>query len=158
MERIQPAIPVSCSASVAVDTALALPALETILKEFGSGDGGAALALNIRQLHLPFEAALRVPVRASIHPGGSRNEWRIEIRAARNPGLYPAFEGILAVISAANRGCQLKLEGTYAPPLGQVGRAIDATLLRGAARSSLERFVREVAHRVAALARFASIR
>jgi hypothetical protein len=48
-------------------------------------------------------------------------------------------------------GSQLQLDGDYTAPFGAVGRAIDATLLRGAARASLERFVREVAYRVAAL-------
>lgn len=157
VDKKHSATPVSCAAAIAVDTALALAALETILTEFGSVDGGAALALNIRQLHLPFEAALRVPVRATVHPGESRNQWRLSIRAAKAPGLYPTFEGVLALLSAADKGCQLQLEGRYAPPLGSVGRAIDSTLLRGAARSSLERFIREVAHRVAALAHFARV-
>jgi hypothetical protein len=40
---------------------------------------------------------------------------------------------------------QLELAGTYEPPLGLVGRAIDSTLLHRIAEASVLQFVQEVA-------------
>lgn len=134
----------------------ALPAVETILNEFAQESGRASLALNVRQLRLPFQATIYVAVDARVLPGDAPNEWRIHICAARNPALYPTFDGVLTLVDAAAAGSVLQLEGEYDVPFGAVGRAIDVTLLRGAAISSLERFVREVAYRVAALARWAA--
>jgi hypothetical protein len=50
----------------------------------------------------------------------------------------------------------LQLEGHYNVPMGALGRAIDATLLRGAAKESLDRFVRELGYRIIALTRWAT--
>ncbi|HLI95736.1 MAG TPA: hypothetical protein VKT72_06580 [Candidatus Baltobacteraceae bacterium] len=143
------------SAAVALDTTFALAAVETILNGVCS-DTSQALALNIRQLSVPLEALISVPVDVRVRSGEARNEWRLRIRAVSKPHLYPRFAGVLTLIPAADQGCQLQLSGEYAPPLGAIGRVIDATVLRGAAQSSLERFVREIAYRIAALARWAS--
>ena len=121
------------------------------MKEFSREPGRSSLALNMRQLHLPFEATITVPVRADVVAGSARNEWRLHIQASHNPSMYPAFDGLLTLIAAVS-GSQLHLEGRYTAPFGAVGKAIDETFLKDAARSSLERFVREVAYRVAALA------
>jgi hypothetical protein len=155
MKKMRAAIRVSSSAACAIDTTFALAAVERILHEFASGSEQNSLALNIRQLHLPFEATIRVPITALVSVGEARNQWRLHIRAAVTPALYPTFDGVLSLLPAPGQGCQLRLDGGYTPPLGVVGRAIDATVLAGAARSSLERFLREVAHRVAALAQWA---
>jgi len=146
---------VNTSAAVALDTTFALAAVETILNGVCS-DTSQALALNIRQLSVPLEALISVPVDVRVRSGEARNEWRLRIRAVSKPHLYPRFAGVLTLIPAADQGCQLQLSGEYAPPLGAIGRVIDATVLRGAAQSSLERFVREIAYRIAALARWAS--
>lgn len=131
--------------------ALAVPAA------FAQEPGRASLALNVQQLRLPFQATISVPVDARVSPGEGRNQWRLHIRAASNPAMYPTFDGVLALLSAAGSGAQLQLDGRYTVPLGPIGRAIDMTALRGAARSSLRRFVRELAYRVAALARWACL-
>lgn len=145
-------IDVATSVTVSASTHFASPALETILKEFSQEAGRASLALNMRQLHLPFEAVIHVAVHAQVVPGETRDQWHLHIRAARNHALYPTFDGILTLTTAGERSCQLQLAGKYVVPFGAVGRAIDVTLLRGAARSSLERFLREVGYRVAVLA------
>jgi hypothetical protein len=144
------------SAAVAVPAHFALPALETILREFSQEPGRASFALNMRQLHLPFEATFSVPIEAHVFAGNARNEWRLHIHAAHNSRMYPTFQGLLTLIAAADSGSQVQLEGHYVAPFGAVGRVIDETVLRGAARSSLERFVREIAYRVAAIARWIS--
>lgn len=149
-------INVSSSAAVAVPIHFALPALETILREFAQEPGRASLALNVRQLHLPFEATICVGIKARVSSGETRNEWHLQISAARNPRMYPTFDGVLTLIEVADSGSQLLLSGTYVVPFGALGRAIDVTLLRGAATSSLERFSRELAYRLTALAHWAT--
>lgn len=134
----------------------ALPALETILKEFAQEPGRASLALNVRQLRLPFEATICVAVRAQVLPGHARNEWQLHIRAAQNHTMYPEFDGLLRLTTSGNSGSQLQLAGKYTVPFRALGRAINVTVLRGAARSSLERFVRELAYRVVAIVRWIS--
>lgn len=144
--------------AVAVPVNFALPAVECILSGFAQTHHDAhesvSLALNLRQLHLPFEAEIRVPVEARVSPGSAHNEWRLDIRAAHNAALYPTFEGLLTLLPVGRCSAQLQLQGRYTVPFGALGKALDVTLMRGAAPSSLQRFVREVACRVAALARW----
>jgi hypothetical protein len=146
---------VTASAAIASDTTFALAAVETILKDISSKTPQAALALNIPQLRVPLEAMISVPIDLHVDWGNARNEWHLEICASSQPHLYPTFVGVLALIPAAECGCQLHLSGEYAPPFGAFGRAIDATVLRGVARSSLQHFVQDIAHRVAAIAQWA---
>lgn len=149
-------IAVVTGAAVTVPAHFALPALETILKAFEQEAERASLALNMRQMHLPFEATICVGIHAHVLRGEASNEWRLNIRAERNPGMYPTFQGVLTLVEAGERGSELRLHGRYTAPLGAGGYAIDTTLLRDAAKSSLERFVREIAYRIAALARWAA--
>jgi hypothetical protein len=144
-------IPISVSAAVDVPAVFAFSAVERILEEFALNPADASLALNVRELHLPFEVLVSVPIRTNVRPGNSRNEWHVEIYPVSNPQLYPTFEGVLTLVPAARSGTQIELSGGYSVPFGMVGHAIDLTLFRGAAASSLRRFVREIAHRVAAL-------
>jgi hypothetical protein len=43
---------------------------------------------------------------------------------------------------------QLELEGKYAPPLGVVGKAVDAVIGHRIAQASMHRFIQEVAARL----------
>ena len=146
---------IETATAIAAPAAFALPAVERILREFAD-PGSASLALNISELHLPFQAVISVPVKARVSAGCGRNEWRLRIQAAQHAQLYPVFEGALRLLRAGHTS-ELHLEGAYAVPLGTLGRAIDATVLRGAAEASLQRFVREIAHRVAAISHWTHI-
>ena len=150
-------VPVISATAIAAPASFALPAIELILKEFTQCPGRASLALNIRDLHVPFEAMISVPIETHVRPGEHRNQWRLRIRAAQNVGLYPAFEGLLTLLSADNKGSQLQLEGSYAPPMGSFGSAIDRTVFHGAAKASLDRFVRNIASRVATLSQWVQV-
>lgn len=141
--------------AIAQPAAFALPAVERILCDFAN-PGSASLALSISELHLPFQGVISVPVRALVAPGIARDEWLLQIEAQQRAALYPVFEGTLR-LHRAGRGSELHLLGHYTVPLGTLGRAIDATLLSGAAESSLKRFVREIAHRVAAISQWTHI-
>lgn len=152
-------IQVSTDIALNVPAAVALPALETILEEFKRCPAQAALALNMRDLHLPFEALVSVPIQMHIArlPSHGRNEWGIRICAAARPQLYPTFEGVLRLLLAGDRGSEVQLAGEYRVPLGPIGNALDATLFSGIAEQSLRRFVRDLTNRIAALARWAHL-
>ena len=144
-------VQVESTTAIAVPAAFALPAIETILKEFKQRVYAASLALNLEEMHVPLEALISVPVEVDVSPSLSRNEWLLLIRAESKSNLYPVFRGRLTLLDAAAAGAQIQLKGSYVVPLGALGHAVDMTLLRSAAESSLNRFVRELAHRVASL-------
>lgn len=149
------AFDVTASSAIALDTTFALAAVETILKDACSETPQAALALNIAQLKVPLETMISVPIDLRVDSGDARNEWLLQLRAHSKPHLYPTFAGVLTLLPAGERGCQLQLRGEYVPPFGMVGRVIDSTVLGGVAQSSLHRFVKDIAHRVAAIAQWA---
>jgi hypothetical protein len=148
---------IKSATAVAVPVAHALPALATVLREFKQRPGAASLALDMRQLHVPLEALITVPVRLDVTDGAFRNEWQIHVCAESKPQLYPVLEGLLKLVDAIDRGSQLELDGVYVVPFGALGHAVDITLFRGAAESSLHRFIRDLANRVASLSHWAAL-
>ena len=83
----------------------------------------------------PAQSPLRGPaVRVSL-------EWQAE----RAPGAFPVMHATLVMYALTNPETQLELEGAYAPPLGLVGRAVDAIVGRRIAEASILRFIQDVA-------------
>jgi hypothetical protein len=68
--------------------------------------------------------------------------------AVRHPGVFPVMHAVLMFYALSNRETQLELEGTYEPPLGLVGKAVDALVGRRIADASVLCFVQEVAARL----------
>ena len=65
-------------------------------------------------------------------------------RAERRPGLFPSMTGTIAAYALSPRETQLELVGTYDPPLGIVGEAIDAVAMHRIAEASVQRFISDV--------------
>ncbi|MHB8147992.1 MAG: hypothetical protein ACYDGM_12130, partial [Vulcanimicrobiaceae bacterium] len=61
--------------------------------------------------------------------------------------LFPKFVGTLTVMPAETE-TELWLQGRYDLPLGPLGAAVDATVLRGAAKNSLCRFLQWLADEI----------
>lgn len=119
-------------------------ALHRILKGIENADSRyhrLALSLGFRDVRIPLEGTLHVPVRAAINLRPLRWEADLEISASTASGLFPRFHGPLSVTPVGTDRAELWLQGEYVVPLGGLGRAIDATLLRGAAERSLRRFL-----------------
>ena len=72
----------------------------------------------------------------------------LEWHAARATAAFPVMHAVLWAYALTPAETQLELEGTYAPPLGVVGRAVDAVIGRRIAEASMHRFVQEVATRL----------
>jgi hypothetical protein len=69
----------------------------------------------------------------------------IEWKSARQAGLFPTMRATLSIYPLSSRETQLELDGTYDPPLGLLGDALDAIALHKVAETSVAGFVRDVA-------------
>lgn len=153
-------MPKSASAAVAVQAAVSQPIealrerLQTVLAEIEEHPGSVSLSVDLaRDLEAPVEASLAVPVVLKVTPDPRSNDFSVRIAPATRQHFYPAFKGTLHITPARLNSSVISLRGTYTVPLGGIGQAVDMTLLRGAAHSSLKRFLDAVIKEAARRAR-----
>ncbi len=70
---------------------------------------------------------------------------RLEWQAAEASGLFPVMQAQLHVYPITASETQLDFQGEYEPPLGLVGKAIDAVIGHRIAEASVHHFVSEIA-------------
>jgi hypothetical protein len=70
---------------------------------------------------------------------------QFEWKAKQKPQLFPLMHAELAVYPLTGSETQLDFSGSYEPPLGVVGKGLDAVMGRRIADASIHRFVTEVA-------------
>lgn len=70
---------------------------------------------------------------------------RVEWEAAKMPRLFPLMKGELSLYPLTNTETQLDFSGIYEPPLGTVGKTINAIAGHRIAEASVHRFVGDVA-------------
>lgn len=68
------------------------------------------------------------------------------------PGLFPRLEGDLVVSSLGESLTQITLRGSYEPPMGVIGRALDRTVLHRVSEASVKAFLDRLATAVGPLA------
>lgn len=68
--------------------------------------------------------------------------------ATGTPGLFPKLDADLIVAAVGPELSQIAMRGTYAPPLGPLGRALDRAVLHRVAEASVKSFIDRVAHLV----------
>lgn len=73
-------------------------------------------------------------------------------RATGPSELFPTFEGDLKLEPVDRAACRLEISGNYQPPLGTLGREIDAAVMHNVAEGTIRNFVEKVAARVSTLA------
>jgi hypothetical protein len=66
--------------------------------------------------------------------------------------LFPALDADLALTAVNDVTSVMSIVGRYAPPFGGLGRALDRTLLAGAAQATVDAFVRELSHSIQQIA------
>lgn len=76
---------------------------------------------------------------------------------AEHPHLFPTFDGGLE-LRGGHHGTEVRLVGSYEPPLGTLGRFADGLAGHRFVVASLETFLDEIAARLAAAVRDAAIR
>ena len=69
----------------------------------------------------------------------------LEWEAATMPGLFPLMKGELSVYPLTATETQLDFSGVYEPPLGTIGRTMNAVVGHRIAEVSVHRFVSDVA-------------
>jgi hypothetical protein len=70
---------------------------------------------------------------------------QIEWQAAKMPNLFPLMKAELSLYPLTASETQLDFSGTYEPPLGAVGKALNAIVGYRIAEVSVHRFVNDVA-------------
>jgi hypothetical protein len=104
----------------------------------------AVLRVQFAGLEIGAEIAITV-VRVEENEDGPVLAIGLAWQAAKHPGAFPTMTGTLRVFPLTPTETQLALEGTYVPPLGPVGTALDATVGHRFAEAAVAQFVREVA-------------
>ncbi len=77
--------------------------------------------------------------------GAPAHRFTLAWQSARNPGLFPAMRATLSVYALSAGETQLDFQGSYDPPLGLLGDALDALVGRRIAEACVLRFVQDVA-------------
>ncbi len=134
-----------------VPAARAHEVMAEILRRLSEGEEPyerTALSLGLRDLRLPLEGEISVPVKADVEVRPLRWEADLTLAAKSGSALFPRFRGTLAVTPDGSSASGLWLQGAYDVPLGWFGRAVDMTLLRGVAESSLKRFAEWLARTI----------
>lgn len=94
--------------------------------------------------------AMIIEIVAFDEPNGAASGTQLAFRgdASRRPGLFPHLEGRIDAAPIAAARTALFLTATYKPPLGLLGGAVDALLLRRFAEESLSRLLDDVVARL----------
>lgn len=110
-------------------------------------DAPAELRVRVGALELAAEVELEITgiTEAEAAPP-VRPSTRIDLtwRSRRTPGLFPAMTGAVQLAPAAPGHTALTFEGTYDPPLGIVGDAIDALGMHRLAETSVARLIHDL--------------
>jgi len=69
----------------------------------------------------------------------------LEWEAATAPRLFPLMKAELSIYPLTSTETQLDFLGLYEPPLGALGRAVNAVVGHRIAEASVHRFINEVA-------------
>ncbi|MBO0686443.1 MAG: hypothetical protein J2P45_25120, partial [Candidatus Dormibacteraeota bacterium] len=94
-------------------------------------------------------------VELDVGPVAQTGDWLtipVSWRATGPSELFPTFDGELRLEPVDRAACRLEISGNYEPPLGPVGREIDAALMHNVAQGTIRNFVEKVAARVSNLA------
>ena len=110
-------------------------------------DLGGKLHAHVGPIDVTAEISIELgPMDETPMPSG-REALRVPIawHAIRSQKAFPAMQAELTIYPLTATETQLELAGTYEPPLGALGRAIDSALLHRIAEASVLQFVQEIA-------------
>jgi hypothetical protein len=116
------------------------------------GPGRFLLVLHAGALTRTVRARVGQPWKAGPPSGGRSSGTRSVTPRSPRPSdrFLPSFDGELGLHVQRDGRITLILDGRYRPPGGALGAAADAALLHRVARGTTERFLEDVAARLAA--------
>lgn len=109
-------------------------------------DVGVELRVRVGAVEVAAELELEISEVAGERSPANQPATRIDLRwrSKRRPKLFPEMTGSLLVYALSEHETQLDFSGSYDPPLGLLGDAIDAIALHRLAEESVQRFVASV--------------
>jgi hypothetical protein len=112
-----------------------------------ASDLGAELRVKIGVLEIATDVEIQIVSVSDARSPDDRPATRLDLtwKSKRRPGLFPAMTGALWMYALAPRETQIEFIGTYDPPLGLVGEALDALAMHRIAEASVQRFVSDIA-------------
>lgn len=131
-------------------TADALAVFQSATKAAASRARSVASQLRVEVGGVAVEADIRISVKkVEQKPSGpmssAATRLQLEWEAASMPHLFPLMKAELAVYPLTATETQLDFLGFYEPPLGALGKALDAVAGHRIAEVSVHRFVSDVA-------------
>jgi hypothetical protein len=102
----------------------------------------ATLGVEVAQVQAP--AFVKLTVGAPIK-GPGRLTIPLSWTAEGSTALFPKMDADLMLATLGPNASQLSLRGSYTPPMGAVGRALDRMLMHRVAESSVKGFVDRIA-------------
>lgn len=127
------------------------PALfQAATKAAASRAESVASELRIEVAGIGVEADVRISVKNIEEKAYDVNstpvtKLQIEWEAATLPGLFPLMKAEISIYPLTATETQLDFQGVYEPPLGAVGKAMNAIAGHRIAEASVHRFVDDVA-------------
>jgi hypothetical protein len=108
---------------------------------------GAELRVRVGAIEIAADIEIAITAISSARSPADQAATRIDLswKSRRSPGLFPELAGSLWAYALAPRETQLEFLGSYDPPLGLFGDAVDAIALYRFAEASVQRFVNDVA-------------
>ena len=106
----------------------------------------ARLATSVE--HARIAKTIRLKVGAP-RRGDDETTMPLTWEATGTPGLFPRMEADLVIANIGPHLTQVTLRGSYDPPLGALGRALDRTLFHRVAEASVKGFLDRIAAAIA---------
>lgn len=97
-------------------------------------DIGVGVDIRVDEAHDEQAVSLKSPV----------TRVKLGWKAVRGASLFPQLEGTLSAWPLSATETQIEIEGSYTPPLGVVGQALDNLLLHRIAEAAVHRFLEDV--------------
>ena len=133
-------------AALAIDPAGIIKRATTAASE-RAADLGAKLHAHVGPIDVTADIAIEIGPYDDTPLASGRKALRIPIawRALRATRAFPVMQAELTAYPLTSTETQLELVGTYEPPLGALGRAIDSAVLHRLAEASVLQFLQEIA-------------
>ena len=128
----------------------ALAVFQSATKAAASRAQSVASELRVDLGGIALEADIKISLKNIDEKGrdamsGPVTRLQLEWEAARMPRLFPFMKADLAIYPLTSTETQLDFSGVYEPPLGPLGKAVNAIAGHRIAEVSVHRFINDVA-------------
>ena len=138
-EQVRDALSKDARAVFQSATKAAASRAQSIASELRIDIGGIGIEADIRV------SVKKIEVRPRATMSRPATRLQLEWRAARTPRLFPLMKADLSIYPLTATETQLDFKGLYEPPLGLLGKAVNAMVGHRIAEVSVHRFVSNVA-------------